>query len=191
MKMSRKKLIISIFVLVVIALAVSFWFWQKNTQKPVEKEVVNQEQKIDEIDTSDWETYRNEELGIELQYPYGVTLEEVDNKILFKFSDISGHFWVIIKNNEMNLDAESIAANYHVNDGYGYSYEESFVTFNDMQSYKQARYDLGIIENFYIPRKGKIYQINFEFNFNTSNIELKRKIEKRITKINSTFKFIN
>lgn len=68
----NKKLIISILVLAVIVLAVSFWFWaqkQKNTQKPVEEVIVNQEQKNTDIDTSDWKTYRNEELGIEFKYP--------------------------------------------------------------------------------------------------------------------------
>src|SRR3989339_454649 len=67
--MKKKQLIISILILVVIALAVSFWFWQKNTQKPAEEVVVGQEQKTDEIDISDWQTFEDKELGISYRYP--------------------------------------------------------------------------------------------------------------------------
>ena len=36
-----------------------------------------------------------------------------------------------------------------------------------METYKQGRYDLGVIEKYYIPHSSKIFEFNFEFNFDT------------------------
>ncbi|PID51866.1 MAG: hypothetical protein CR972_04995 [Candidatus Moraniibacteriota bacterium] len=81
--MSHKKhiIIICIILLIVTTLGI-FWYTQKNTGKSVQteiqKEVKNEKEKInnetiynndEKIDTSDWQTYRNEEYGFEFKYP--------------------------------------------------------------------------------------------------------------------------
>ena len=139
--------------------------------------------------TKDWKTYRNSGLGFTINYPNDFQLKE-DNATSKLFSGVDGHFWIFIENDTKNLDATEIKEDYYKNDEYGYQYEDSFVKIAGVDSYKQGRYDSGVIEKYYIPYSGKIYRIEFEFNFDLPNQKLSQDKTSLINQILSTFKFI-
>ena len=140
--------------------------------------------------TTNWKTYGNSGLNFSINYPDGFQLKE-DNATSKLFSGADGHFWVFIENNTKNLDAAGLKDDYYKNDEYGYQYQDSFVKVAGVNSYKQGRYDLGVIEKYYIPKSGKIYRIEFEFNFDTPNQNLKESKINLISDVLSTFKFTN
>ena len=140
--------------------------------------------------TANWKTYGNSGLNFSINYPDGFQLKE-DNATSKLFSGADGHFWVFIENNTKNLDAAGLKDDYYKNDEYGYQYQDSFVKVAGVNSYKQGGYDLGVIEKYYIPKNGKIYRIEFEFNFNLPNQQLSNSKIDQISKILSTFKLIN
>lgn len=67
---SKNKLIITAIILLVITLlaTVSYFIFSKRSVKPVETQT---QQLSQNIDTSDWKTYRNTQYGFEVQYPDG------------------------------------------------------------------------------------------------------------------------
>lgn len=140
--------------------------------------------------TVNWKTYSNFGLNFSVNYPNGFQLKE-DNAISKLFSGTDGHFWVFIENNTKNLDAEGLMVDFYKNDGYGYQYQDSFMKVAGVNSYKQGRYDLGVIERYYIPKNGKIFRIEFEFNFNAPDQNSKESKISLISDILSTFKFTN
>lgn len=141
-------------------------------------------------ETATWKTYSNAGLSFSINYPNNFQLKE-DNATSKLFSSADGHFWIFVENSTKNLDAAGIKDDYYKNDTYGYQYQDSFVKVAGVNSYKQGRYDLGVIEKYYIPKGGKVYRIEFEFNFNTPNQNLRDSKINLISKILSTFKFTN
>ncbi len=85
----KKSIILSVsFLLVVLALGV-FWYVKNQkittTEKPLAKVENKQEAtpiNTEEIDTSDWQTYRNEELGFEIKHPSAWEVKEFKSACL-------------------------------------------------------------------------------------------------------------
>ncbi len=145
-----------------------------------------------EIDISDWKTYRNEEYGFEIKYPGDWReTKQKEGKFLFEF-DNHGYFWIIISKNNKNLDIKGIKEDFYKNNEYSYQYIDNFLELNNMHIYRQERYDFGVLENFYILNNDKsyLYLLNFEFNFNPTNENKKQHTIKLIDNILNTFKFI-
>jgi hypothetical protein len=137
-------------------------------------------------ETADWQTYRNDEYGFEVRYPNAFQKKE-NNQTNKLFSATDGHFWIFIDDNNQYLDAIKIKDN---NKGdLGYSYQESFVLVGGINSFKQGRYDLGVIEKYYIPKGNKIFRIEFEFNFDYPDQILEEDKKELINQILPTFKF--
>jgi hypothetical protein len=116
-------------------------------------------------DIADWER-EHLTLGFIFKHPAEFSLTE-DNDDSKLFTSEGGHFWVKIYDNEEGLSVQEIKEDYYSNDTYGYQYEDTFPAFRQMETYKQGRYDLGVIEKYYIPHSSKIFEFNFEFNFDT------------------------
>ena len=66
----KKNLIFSLITLIFI-LILSFLFWQKNTQNPIEELIINQEQNTNDINTSDWQEYQNDRYSYSFAIPPG------------------------------------------------------------------------------------------------------------------------
>lgn len=130
--------------------------------------------------------YKNFIDNIQFQYPglWNISAE----KDGWLFSGTDGHFWLKINDNNSKFNANNIKEDYYKNDTYGYQYEDSFVDIAGVQSYKQARYDLGVIERYFIPKNNKIFNLDFEFNFTTPNEEKNKEIKDLINKIISSVK---
>jgi hypothetical protein len=106
------------------------------------------------------------------------------------FKNPIGHFWVYTTDNPKKLNAQQLQEEYYKNDDYGFKYDDTYPTIAGVQAYKQARYDLGVIEDYYIPYAGKVYKLEFEFNFDP-NDKKSEEIKNLIGQILSTFKFTN
>lgn len=93
--MNQKHIFVAVGVFLLLALGGGFWVWEKKQIVPQPKQetpVVQQPTQTDEvesvkdlvdgeytftpIDTSDWQTYRNEELGFEVKVPNFLTIKE-------------------------------------------------------------------------------------------------------------------
>ncbi|MGB0757202.1 MAG: PsbP-related protein [Patescibacteria group bacterium] len=109
--MNKKNIIVIISILGILLIGGSVWYVQKNnqpdnedhtTQAPQEGELI-----ASDIDTSDWQTYRNEEYGFEFMYPegWGVVLEGESFVNLFVSNDPldEGSFKVKVFNNPEKL----------------------------------------------------------------------------------------
>ncbi|MFA4872759.1 MAG: hypothetical protein WC659_02380 [Patescibacteria group bacterium] len=158
------------------------------TTAPTNTLVVPTPTTIDE--TANWTIYNNPGLNFSINYPNDFQLTE-DNATSKLFSGTDGHFWIFVENNTKNLDAAGIKDDYYKHDEYGYQYQDTFVKVAGANAYKQGRYDLGVIERYYIPKNGKIYKVGFEFNFDTPNQNIKENKINLIRNIISTFKFEN
>ena len=135
------------------------------------------------------QTYRDEEYGFEFQYPekFKRMDHDEDNGLLFESDE--GHFWITGEENSANLDAEGVQEKYQREDSYGYQYQESFPEIAGVKSFKQGRYDLGVIEYYTIPAY-YFFTFSFEFNFPQDSAKATR-IQQEIRTILSTFHFIN
>jgi hypothetical protein len=78
--MQKKFIILALIVLIIVAGGVIVW--SKKMNQEVSEKNVKEEVKIAEntntnnVDTSDWKTYRNEEFGFEVKYPQNFELSE-------------------------------------------------------------------------------------------------------------------
>lgn len=130
--------------------------------------------------------YKNFINKIQLQYPNRWNISVETDGWLFSGAD--GHFWLRINDNTSKFDAAAIKEDYYKNDSYGYKYEDTFMDIAGVQSYKQARYDLGVIERYFVPKNNKIFNLDFEFNFPTPNEEKNKEIKDLITQIITSIK---
>ena len=142
-----------------------------------------------EIDSDDWQTYINEEYFFAFDYPTSFYLDE-DSSDQKLFNSDEGHFWLRIADNEDNLDAQGIMELYYNTVPYGFEYNDSFIDIAGINSYKQTRYDLGIIENYFIPLNDKVFSFSFEFNFNPQDTELFDNYSQIISDVIDSFVFI-
>jgi len=68
----NKKIAIAVAILIIVlAIGVGVWRWkEKNNEKNISEQQTNKNgQNNNEVDTSDWKTYRNEKLGVIFDYP--------------------------------------------------------------------------------------------------------------------------
>lgn len=101
--------------------------------------------------------------GVSFEYPASFTVTE-ESPVSTLIDSGNGYFRVMVTDNPRELDAEGLKDEFHKNDKYGYSYEESFVMVAGIRAYKQGRHDLGVIENYLIPRGKETIGFRFEFN---------------------------
>ncbi len=94
-KKMKKKIVIIILVLILTILAGGFWYLKNQDQDQevdaVENSLIVASEKIDNyeiesLDISDWETYRNENLGFEVKYPEEFSVK-LDNSFVFLSKD--------------------------------------------------------------------------------------------------------
>lgn len=135
-----------------------------------------------------WKAYAIPGQNFVMKYPDEFRLQE-DQATRKIFSSQDGHFAIYIENNIKKLDAAGLKNDFEQNDEYGYRYQDSFVKVAGVDAYKQGRYDLGVIEKYSIPKSGKIYRVEFEFNFDTANQNLKESKIHFIRDVLSTFAF--
>jgi len=105
--MNKKVITISI-ILILAIVAGGFWYASNQNNVIPEKSGIQNEQKnekisqnnqdieelkIEDIDTSDWKTYRNEEFGFEIKLPHYNYEKQVDSTIIFDLTnkDILGN----------------------------------------------------------------------------------------------------
>lgn len=189
--------IIGTVIIIILAFAAGYFVWLTQKNNPIETQVIIQP--VDE--TTNWQTYKNEQYGFEFKYPNGRVINSEEKNELgvpsftLEFPNNQGNLTIIIEENPERWDAIEIKKKYFLSGfrdvGEGYPYKEEFLPINGINSFKQSRYDLGIIEYYFIPREYKLYKLNFEFNFSIPNENLKKSNQKVIDKILSTFKFTN
>jgi len=101
--MNKKIAIGAIILIIILAIGAGVWKWGKNgkhDEKNISEQQINKNsQNNNEVDTSDWKTYRNEEVGFKMKYPKNLIFifqNKFDSRgnanILFynnKFSDVA------------------------------------------------------------------------------------------------------
>ncbi|MBT4209828.1 MAG: hypothetical protein HOE19_02875 [Candidatus Komeilibacteria bacterium] len=147
----------------------------------LEEELIEKQEKVKER-PSGWRSYYNPGGMFSFSYPI-----DWNDKQPGLFANDEGYLKVSEEQNLNNLDAEGVKENYYANDTYGYQYEDSYLKISGVEAYKQGRYDLGIIERYYIPTKDTIYKFEFEFNFEDESV--KEKHHYIIDSIINNFKF--
>jgi hypothetical protein len=94
--MNKRNIVILGTVLILAIVVVGgFWVWRSNQKVEVVEEQIqsqNQQQGGDQqvlVDTSDWNTYRNEEYGFEVKYPEEWEISLVENGFMKVRNEIS------------------------------------------------------------------------------------------------------
>ncbi len=185
-KLNRKKsgnleelLVIILFVSVIFITGVYAWQELKIADSTakflglVQKYVATTNTTKKSEDKIAWQTYENKDFAWSFNYPKNWRLEKGSNVVKngsSLFVGPEGHFWASVSGNSKNLDPQGIKDDYYKNDQYGYQYQDTYPKVAGIISYEQARYDLGIIERYHIPTNGKIYELNFEFNFSDKSL---------------------
>ncbi len=165
------------------------------------KKILSSFKFIEENETSDWQTYRNEEFGFEVKYPsyvsgingYGKELLDEKSRIQLTFSGFD--FGDLDINHTYNCrlfirDKNSINANSIINRLEKYDWENHFVPKEiDGSNVKMIQKDgYGTIGYYFV----NVYFVddNYLYNFEISGEKYKKDTIDDFEKILSTFKFI-
>lgn len=92
----KKIVFLSIFVLIVVAVVGGFWYVKSQEAAIIEKSLTTKEENkqeiipvsTEEIDRSNWQTYRNEEYDFEFKYPQEWIIEESTNETMAVFDKL-------------------------------------------------------------------------------------------------------
>lgn len=74
-----------------------------------------------------------------------------------------GHILIKVELTDTTLTAKQIQQRIFDNPGEGYPYDESFLAIAGIESYKEARSDADVIENYYVPYSNALYTFEFEY----------------------------
>jgi hypothetical protein len=141
--------------------------------------------------TSDWKTHINNKYGYQIKYPVDAVVENnqaVDLLIFFPNYDGNFRFSVDEKANVNSLSDVKKYVDKRESEGEGYPYKQENVKINSKDAYMLSRYDLGVIEKYYLPDNGKLLEFDFEFNFKQPNSVSTESRKKLISDILLTFK---
>jgi len=166
------------------------------------KEILDLRQQMEELrkeitstetDEKDWDItlykdlsiYTDSELGLSFSYPKDFSQTEESDLFGKLFKSDDGHFWLKISDNDKDLKTiqdlkDDIAANNSIGGGYQGG---EFIKLEGLDVYKQWRYDLGVIENYYFLLNNKIVKFNFEFNFDAKDEDLQSKYKNLIASV--------
>jgi hypothetical protein len=152
----RKKIILSIITIIIAGVGSWIWFDMKKEkvikQKQLNDQLVRQFNESIKIDTSDWQTYRNEKYGFEVKYPNGWIYKEEEAKGIDKESGMYG---------QVDFEDERCSINYNALGMDWHDIPES------------CNFGIGI--NYYNPStfpesKEDIFQENHKLYYNICNI---------------------
>ncbi|MDP2656669.1 MAG: hypothetical protein Q8P11_03855 [bacterium] len=200
-----KKIVITLSLFAVVVgivgvLCVSYQVirWQQNvllsvatkTDSQITKDAPPVSENAIVVDGDKWKTYTSKTSGYAIKYPESFQVkEETSADTLFSTTD--GYFRISTKNNDISTDPIAIKDSYYRNDQYGYQYQDSFPIIAGVKSYKQGRYDGGVMERYFVPYSGKIYTIEFEFSFYPPDQALSDTKIAFIQNVISTMSFTN
>ena len=205
----KKTLIITIISVIVLALIGGgvVWYFKIQKQEPVNPPVTENNNPVeerenneltgevvsggDEIDTSDWLTYRNEEYGFELKYPQGWEIDIYSEAIIRIIpNNINDPYYapiaISIRENKYLLEIRDwFIKNYPKNENDIINF--SNININGAQALEWYREGASLpIYTYYISKD----DIIFQFSLIDSQIDFK-KMNNMMKTIIFTFNFIN
>lgn len=166
---------IIITLMIFVGLLVVGWFFVRN--KPIEENKKQNQSQIQTQETSDWETYRNEEYGYLVKYPMGWSIDSTDqNDVILGnigYEPSPGYFEIkaepIVKNSNYNfsenkLDYSKFADEFRKKFPDGCDKSKRVVISDDITAQKITciePFAAQELENYFIENDGVLYHINW------------------------------